>query len=419
MSFRKIWTIARHEYLLNLKRPGFIIWTLTVPALGLIGLLLMTFLGGQAGAFLESQFIPESQQIGIVDRSGLFTPISENYADKFSAYDSRDAGVTAMQSDEIDSLVIVPENYLETADITVISAEGGMDFAVADDVDNFLSETLLVDNTSPEIANRVMHPSSPNVISLAEATGEEVAEEPESTMDGVGGLVLNMMVPYFLGILLVVTIFTASGYLLRGVSEEKTSRVIEIVLSSVNAQELLAGKVLGLGALGLTQISVWLLSAFALSGGVVGLLGIALPLLSRPMFFILSVVYYLLGFTIYAVLMGAGGALGTTQQESQQIAGMFSFMSALPLMLGGFIITSPNMLLARVLSWIPFTAPTMMMLRLSMGNTPTIDIIGSIVVTLLAVPFIIWAGAKIFRVGLLMYGKRPTVKEIWKLLREA
>ncbi|RLC54093.1 MAG: ABC transporter permease, partial [Chloroflexota bacterium] len=230
---------------------------------------------------------------------------------------------------------------------------------------------------------------------------------------------LNFIVPYFLGLLLVMSILVSSGYLLRGVAEEKMSRVIEIVLSSVTAWELLAGKVLGLGALGLTQVLVWLASALGLSGGAVSLLGVAAPLLARPEVFVLGLVYYLLGFLVYAVLMGAVGALGTTMQESQQLAGIFSGMAAIPLILNGFIISNPNVPLLRVLSWFPLTAPTVMMLRLPMAEVPLVDVVGSIVMLILAVPAVLWAGSKVFRMGLLMYGKRPGLAQVMQALREA
>jgi ABC-2 type transport system permease protein len=149
------------------------------------------------------------------------------------------------------------------------------------------------------------------------------------------------------------------------------------------------------------------------------LVGLAIPLLSRPSFFILSLVYYLLGFLVYAVLMGSVGALGTSQQESQQLAGIFSFMAAIPLMLGGFVIANPNILIARILSWIPFTAPIMMMLRLPLGETPTIDIVISLISILVAIPLILWVGAKVFRLGLLMYGKRPSLRQVWRTLRQS
>jgi ABC-2 type transport system permease protein len=206
---------------------------------------------------------------------------------------------------------------------------------------------------------------------------------------------------------------------LQGVAREKTSRVMEIILSSVTAQELLAGKVLGLGALGLTQIVIWLASSVALSGGTLGLLGIALPLLVRPQVLVLGVVYYILGFLVYAVLMGGVGALGTTQQESQQLAGIFSFMAAIPLMVGGFMFTNPNATIVRVLSWFPLTAPTMMLLRMPMTEVPLVDVVGSLVMLILAIPVILWVGSKIFRMGLLMYGKRPSLRQIVRALRQA
>jgi ABC-2 type transport system permease protein len=129
------------------------------------------------------------------------------------------------------------------------------------------------------------------------------------------------------------------------------------------------------------------------------------------------VVYYLLGYTLYAILMAGAGALGTTMRESQQLAGVFSFFAAVPYMISGFLFANPNMAIARALSFFPLTAPTMMMLRLPLAEVPWVDVVGSIVVLLLSVPAALWVGAKLFRVGLLIYGKRPTLREIWLILR--
>jgi ABC-2 type transport system permease protein len=221
------------------------------------------------------------------------------------------------------------------------------------------------------------------------------------------------------GILLIITVFSSSGYLLRGVAEEKTSRVIEIILSSVSAQQLLAGKVMGLGALGLTQVTVWALSVTALSAGSGAVLGVNIPLVSRPEVFVLALIYFLLGFLLYAVLMGSVGALGTTMQESQQLGGIFSLMAAVPLFFGGLLFSNPDMGLARILSWFPLTAPTTMMIRLPLTEVPLLEIIGSLVVLLMTIPAVLWAGSKVFRMGLLMYGKRPTLGQVLRTLREA
>jgi ABC-2 type transport system permease protein len=224
------------------------------------------------------------------------------------------------------------------------------------------------------------------------------------------------VVPYVLSFFLIMTVFVSSGYLLRSVAEEKETRVVEIVISSVRPMELMTGKVVGLGALGLTQVLVWLLSAVAFSGGLVALVAAVGAFLIPMRVLILGVVYYLLGYTLYAILMAGIGALGTTMQESQQLAGIFSFFAAIPYMLSGFLFANPNVLVARVLSFFPLTAPTMMMLRLPLAEVPWVDVAGSIAVLIVFIPLALWMGAKLFRVGLLIYGKRPTLKEIWRIV---
>lgn len=374
---RRVLIIARHEYLVNVRRVGFIVMTALVPLLGAAGLLIAAFFGGQAAAFFASTFVPETREIGMVDRLGAFTPILPEYQDTVQLFGDEEAARAALQADEIASLLVIPEDYIETGRVIMTSKGGGFSTAMLEEADTmqaFFVDHLLGEEVDAALRERVANPIEPVLVSLEEEG------EPEG---GPLSIVLNLIVPYFLGILLVMTIFVTSGYLLQSVAKEKTSRVMEIILSSVTARELLAGKVLGLGALGLTQVVIWLLSSVALSGGAVGLLGVALPLLVRPQVLILGVVYYALGFLVYAVLMGGVGALGTTQQESQQLAGIFSIMAAIPLMLGGFMFSNPNMTFVRVLSWFPLTAPTMMLLRLPMTEVPAVDIVGSIVLSLI------------------------------------
>jgi ABC-2 type transport system permease protein len=410
---RKVLIVARHEYLVNVRRVGFIVMTLLVPLLGVAGLLIAAFFGGQAAAFFASTFVPETKTIGVVDQLGAFTPVLAKYEETVLLFPGEQTGRAAVEADEIASLLVIPEDYVESGEVVIVSKESGFSAAIMEDSDvirAFFVDHLLRDEVDPVLRERLANPMEPVFVSL-EAEGE--------TQAGPLSFILNLMVPYFLGILLVMTIFVTSGYLLQSVAKEKTSRVMEILLSSVTARELLAGKVLGLGALGLTQIVIWLLSSVALSGGAAGLLGIALPLLVRPQVLVLGVVYYVLGFLVYAVLMGSVGALGTTEQESQQLAGIFSLMAAIPLMVGGFMFSNPNMTFVRVLSWFPLTAPTMMLLRLPMVEVPVIDVVGSIVMLIVTIPVILWAGSKVFRMGLLMYGKRPSLKQVLRALRQA
>jgi ABC-2 type transport system permease protein len=410
----KVLIVARHEYLVNVRRIGFIIMTASVPFLGVVGLLVATFFGGQASTFLERQFTAaERKPIGVVDHLGAFTPILPDYQARYSLFADEAAGRAAVNSGEIASLLIIPADYLAKGDVMILSKEGGFSAAAMEDstaIRRFFVDHLLRDKADPALRQRLASPIVPVLMSL---------DNQGQPWGGELGAVLGILVPYLLGLLLVMTIFLSSNYLLRGVTEEKTSRVIEILLSSATAQELLAGKVLGLGALGLTQVVIWLLSTFVLSGGAVSMLGIALPLLARPEVFLLGLVYYILGFLVYAVLMGAVGSLGTTMQESQQLAGIFSLLAALPLMLGGFMFANPNMPLVRILSWFPLTSPTMMLLRFPMAEVPLVDVFGSIGLLVVTIPAILWAGAKVFRMGLLMYGKRPALAEVLRALREA
>jgi ABC-2 type transport system permease protein len=410
---RKIFIVARHEYLVNVRRVGFIVMTALVPLLGALGLVVAAFFGGQAAAFFTSTFAPQEQIVGVVDELGAFTPILPEYQNEFHLYPNEQQGRAGLQAGDISALLVIPQDYMASGQVTIITEEGGFNAAILEDSDTmraFFVDELLRNNVSAQLRERVADPIQPVLVTLGGGAESE---------GGPLSIILNLMVPYFLGILLVMTIFVTSGYLLQGIAKEKTSRVMEIILSSVTAQELLAGKVLGLGALGLTQVVVWLGSSVVLSGGITGLLGVALPFLTRPAILILGVVYYVLGFLVYAVLMGGIGALGTTQQESQQLAGIFSILAAIPLMLGGLWFSNPNMPLVRVLSWFPLTAPTMMLLRLPMAEVPPIDIVGSIVVLLISIPAVLWAGSKIFRMGLLMYGKRPSVRQVLRTLREA
>lgn len=408
----KILLIARHEYITNVTRAGFIIMTLLIPLLGAAGLFIAAVFGGRAASFLARQVMPESQVIGVVDNLGRFTPLLPSFETQYRLFVNEETGRQAVQDKEIGSLLVIPADYMTFGRVTLVTRNSGFSAAATSDSQSlrrFFTEHLLRDAVDPTLRQRVASAVDVRMVVL----------DADGKGNGQAGGIASMMVPYFLGILLIVTIFSSSGYLLRSVAEEKASRVIEIVLSSTSATQLLAGKVIGLGAVGLTQVIVWLASSLALSGGAVALLGVAIPLFSRAEVFILAIAYYLLGFLVYAVLMASVGALGATEQESQQLAGIFSLIAALPMMLAGFTFTNPNMILMRVFSWIPLTAPVMMMIRLPMAEVPLVDILISLIGTTLTIPVILWAGAKVFRMGLLMYGKRPALKQIWQALRQA
>ncbi len=414
-NYSRAWIIAAHEYLTSLRQFGFLFFTFLPPVLGFISLIIAAFFSGQASRFFQSQFTPKTAVVGVVDQTGLYTPVPAAFAKQFANYPDEAAARQALKAEAIGAYVVIPADYVAAGKLNAYVREGGFisgaSLADSSELTPLLVQGLLAGKVDAATLQRAGHPADVAPITL-NAQGEP------TTGSSVFSVVSGFIVPYILSIFLVIAIFTASSYLLRSVSEEKETRVIEIILSSVSASELLAGKVVGLGALGLTQMGVWILSAFAFTGGAGALLAGAVIALN-PMVFVLAALYFLLGYLVYGTLMAAAGSLGSNMRESQQMAGLFSFMAAVPYMLNGFIWMNPNMPLARALSYFPLTAPTMMMLRLPLGGVPTVDIVVSLTVLLVTIPVCIWGGAKVFRTGLLLYGKRPSLRQIWRILREA
>lgn len=411
-----IGTIAWHEFVTNVRRPGFIFVTLLIPALGVLGLVIAAFFSGQAMGFLEDQFGGTSRPVGVVDHSGLYPAIPPEFGERYRAYSDEDSARRDLLAEQLNAYIVIPADYVETGEVRSY-ATGGF-FESVNVADSSSLRALLVQGLlegqvdDPRLIERAGNPANINPVTLDENGQPSASGDPLSAVAG-------FLIPYILSIFLVISIFSASSYLLRSVSEEKETRVIEVVLSSVPATQLLTGKVLGLGAVGLTQVLVWLVSSFLLSGGLAAVAaGVVVAL--NPVAFGISTLYVVLGYLLYGTLMAAAGALGTSMRESQQLAGLFSFASAVPLMFNSLIVTNPNGAITRVLSLFPLTAPTAMMLRLPLSSSmPWFDIALSLVILLLTIPLVLWAGAKVFRMGLLLYGKRPGVREIWRALRAA
>ena len=204
----------------------------------------------------------------------------------------------------------------------------------------------------------------------------------------------------------------------RSIIEEKTSRVFEVLLATIRPDEMLAGKILGVGAVGLTQIGVWMLAAFILgstnlAAGIVGSGHVPISL-TQIIFF---VAYFLFGFLLYSSIAAALGAMTNSEQELQQL-NLFLVMPLAVCMLMLFVIgPAPNSTLAVVVSLIPFCSPLLMNLRISLTTVPPWQIALSFVLMSVTIMGILWVASRIYRVGILMYGKKPNLPEILRWLR--
>ena len=201
----------------------------------------------------------------------------------------------------------------------------------------------------------------------------------------------------------------------RSIIEEKTSRVFEVLLASIKPSEMLAGKVLGVGAVGLTQVAIWIVVAIAaVKYQLIGQDVTVLPTAPQAAMF---VVFFLLGYLLYSSVAAALGAMTNSEQELQQL----NMFLMLPLIICSVVImkvmTDPDSPLAKGFSYFPFTAPLIMYTRLIVGKPSAFEVAGALLGMVLAITVVIWIASRIYRVGILMYGKKPNLPEIIRWLK--
>ncbi|WP_158943136.1 ABC transporter permease [Granulicella sp. S190] len=204
----------------------------------------------------------------------------------------------------------------------------------------------------------------------------------------------------------------------RSIIEEKTSRVFEVMLSTIKPEEMLAGKILGVGAVGITQVGVWMLAAAILGSTslATSLIGTGHALISFTQIFFF-IAYFIFGFLVYSSIAAALGAMTNSEQELQQLNMFLVIPLAFCFLMIFVIVHAPNSTLAQVVSLIPFCSPLLMNFRISLTSVPPWQIGLSFVLMSLTILAILWVASRIYRVGILMYGKKPNLPEILRWLK--
>jgi ABC-2 type transport system permease protein len=262
---------------------------------------------------------------------------------------------------------------------------------------------------------------------------EKVGDQGREKGSGLGAVAVG----YLIAFLLYMMIIIYGQMILRGVMEEKTTRVAEVVVSSVSTDTLLAGKVLGVGAVALTQVLAWLGLSFAMAtylvpmlltrlagpgaaGGPTNAAAVMAALPSLSLGSGLAMLgFFLLGFIFYSSLFAAVGAMVNSQEDAQQAAMPVMLLLVSSIVFMTPILTQPNSSFARVMTVIPFSAPILMPMRMILVSVPWYEVAGSLAGVGLAALAAIWLSARIYRVGLLMYGKRPSFAELARWVRYA
>jgi ABC-2 type transport system permease protein len=399
--------ILRHEFLHTVKRRGFIIMTLIVPLVALLAIGVYQLISG-----IEKPAVAEEVTIGYVDEAGGFQEYTNQGSITLVGFDTQDYATEALVEGDIKEYFVIPPDYISTGVVSRYTLEKQLvapdDIATA--IKNFLLTNLLAGKVPAATVDRVEAPLNLVTTRLTE-TGAIAPEQ-----GGFG----TFIIPVVFGILLVFAIIFSSTYLLQGLSEEKENRLIEVLLSSVSARQLLTGKVLGIGAAGLVQVLVWVVSALLLLNLASSFIGGLISTIQLPAnFLVLAVVYFVLGYLLFAVLSAGIGAISSNSREGQQLIGIFTLPLITPLWFMSLLVLFPDNPVWVVLTIFPLTSPVEVMVRLGVSYVPAWQMAASIAVLGLTIIGVLLLTTRVFRTYLLMYGKRPKFREIIRSFRTA
>lgn len=423
---QKFLTILRREYMSRVKTKGFILGTILIP-LFMIGVSVLP-------AILVLLKSEDQRQIAVIDMSGeIFDNLQNTLDEKVETGERKynlikrettsDNLETAKKTlaDEIDqerldSYIFIPADILETSSAELygrIVSNLQENRKIEGAISRMVTETRIKrSGLDPEQVRRLTRGVNLRTYKIAPGGREEEDRG------------YSFAISYILVMFLYMTLVIYGAMVLRSVQEEKTSRVIESVISSIKPFHLMAGKIFGVGAVGLTQFLIWTIALAAVSlygAQVIGKLapgaqGATLP--TVPMVVLVYfVVYFLLGYFLFSTLYAAVGAIVNSEQEAQQLQFPIIMLLIIPIMLMMYIIQNPGAQTSVILSLIPFFAPMIMFARVVVQMPPLWEIMLSLGLMVATILGLVWVVGRVYRVGVLMYGKRPTLPELIKWIR--
>jgi ABC-2 type transport system permease protein len=410
----KFLEVARWEFLEKVKSKWFLISLVMLPVI-------MVIFGVLPG-LLASKADDKTIAVGVIDETGsILEPLAAKLEEKyrlpgkqpnyilrnlkedveFGQLKARANRLVA--SKEIEGYFYIPSTVYDSGKVE-FRAENVSNIRIAERFSRTIEEVivekrLMSQGLDPAKIRKLM--ADVNVKSIKVS---EKGEEKES------GFLETFFSAYILIMVLMFLIMTSAQLLIRSVVEEKSNRVIEVLLSSCSAQDLMVGKILGLSGLGLLQILVW------------GLIGVGIAMKSGANIFavdqlLLSAVYVVLGYLLYSAIFVAAGSPVTTEHEAQQITQYVTLILVFPMVLAIPATQNPDSVLIKVLSFIPLLTPAFMIMRIPIQMPALWELLTTIALLIVSGVFMMWAAGKIFRTAILVYGKRPTIPELIRWIR--
>lgn len=419
MRIKRIAAVARFELLSVVKRWSYLIATFGLPIF--LAAVSGTVLGVQT--YFLTQRAEESSAFGLVDHAGVVD--RSVFEDREGArvwgkngsdvvlYDDQDVATRDLESGRLRALYVVEKDYLQSGEVRAIQSErtpllsmrGTM---VEPLLRSLLRKSLLDGRLDQDVQNRVISPA----VFVRARLGPEGVEVTD--VDEAIDLLMRTTIPLFLGVLLLTALLSASGYLVQTVATDKESKIVEVLLSSVTPEEILAGKLFGLGAAGLVQFAAWtsMVIFVALTASAAVATVVTVPWLALAV----SPLLFVLGYLFLGSLMLATAALGANAAESQKLTMGWAMLAILPLMVLVILLEDPNGTLGQVMTWIPFTSPLTVIIRLAVEPSGVAwwEVTGAIVLLVISIWLAIRIGARLFRVGFLLTGSRPSLAELWR-----
>jgi ABC-2 type transport system permease protein len=407
MNLQKILLIARREYAVNFRRRTFLFTAFIMPFFTMFMLGVVIYIAGSSendmGNFTAVGLVDQINAMTDSTGKPLVTP-----PPPFQIM-TLDAAKAALNDAKIQAYFIVGKSYLSDGTVNSVSRQS-VPTGIQNAFDTYLKSAIAANAGNPDIAARLIAPLDNRTIYRI--------DHPNTPVDQ-WALIGAFILPFLFGILVYSATISTAQFLMGGVAEEKENRMMELLITSVRPTEMLWGKVLGLGALGMTQLLVW---------GVISFVGAAArgfdlsrvldDLQISPAYLLLLLIYFVLSYLLTGTIMAAIGVIGDNEQEGRQLAGIIALPAILPFILSFAFITDPNGTLPVGLSLFPLTAPLSMIFRLTWGNVPPEQLAISLTLLAISVFVAVWVTARIFRLGMLSYGKRLSLRDIWTAIRE-
>jgi ABC-2 type transport system permease protein len=423
-NLQRVLAVIRREYLERVRTKAFWISTILVPVfLGAV-MILPAWLAARGGGEFS---------VAVLDLSGrFFEPIRLEVERSVSGVDEKldvtlvrqepgtDPDATRerlkeeVQNKSYDGLLVIPDTMPDEGRPEYIAPNVAA-FKLLTVIERSVNNVMVADRLTdagldPETVRELTRRVGLNTLKLGKG-GEETSDQGQT-----------FILAYIFVMIIYMTVLMYGIYVMRGVLEEKSSHVVEVIISTVKPFELMLGKILGIGAVGLTQFLIWavLMAAISAPGtmAAMGMSGIELPSIPAQLL-VFFVIYFVLGFLLYGTLYAGIGAAFDTEQEAQNFQALVTMFLVVPLVLMMQILNQPDGTLSVVLSLIPFFTPMLMFLRMTLTQVPPIQIAASVVFMIAAILACTWIVAKIYRVGILMHGSKPKMKDLMRWVLEA